>query len=173
MRCFLGAEDAICRVDAEGAASTKGSLDHPVARLAQIARGGGTRRAEGHPVRPDTAAPAMTTTAILRRATIEDVPLRSRLGLWGVALALGSVTAFGVWLFNQAIDAVGSIVSDVLVPALGPLGAWWIGAHPGAGGSARGGHRTLPATPKSWPPSATSSTGWPSTKGAWASATQR
>ena len=68
----------------------------------------------------------MTTTAFLRRATIEDVPLRSHLGLWGVALALGSVTAFGVWLFNQAIDAVGSIVSDVLVPALGPLGAWSI-----------------------------------------------
>ncbi len=36
------------------------------------------------------------------------------------------MTAIGVWLFNKAIDAVGSIVSDVLVPALGPLGAWSI-----------------------------------------------
>ena len=61
-----------------------------------------------------------------RGPTIEDLPLTSHLGLWAVALALGSVTAIGVWLFNQAIDAVGSIVSDVLVPALGPLGAWSI-----------------------------------------------
>jgi CIC family chloride channel protein len=36
------------------------------------------------------------------------------------------VTAVGVWLFNQVIDAVGSIVSDVLMPALGPMGAWSI-----------------------------------------------
>jgi CIC family chloride channel protein len=43
-----------------------------------------------------------------------------------VALALGSVTAVGVWLFNQAIDGVGRIVRDVLTPALGSLGAWSI-----------------------------------------------
>ncbi len=62
----------------------------------------------------------------LRGATIEGIPLASHLGLWAVALALGSVTAIGVWLFNKAIDGVGSIVSDVLVPVLGPLGAWSI-----------------------------------------------
>ena len=61
-----------------------------------------------------------------RGPTIEGMPLTSHVGLWAVALALGSVTAIGVWIFNEAIDAVGSIVSDVLVPALGPLGAWSI-----------------------------------------------
>ena len=68
----------------------------------------------------------VAASSSLRGPTIEGLPLAKHLGLWGVALALGSVTAIGVWLFNQAIDAVGSIVSDVLVPALGPLGAWSI-----------------------------------------------
>lgn len=62
----------------------------------------------------------------LRGPAIDGLPLRSHLGLWVVALALGSVTAVGVWLFNKAIDAVGTIVSDVLVPALSPIGAWSI-----------------------------------------------
>ena len=57
---------------------------------------------------------------------IDGVPLRSHAILWAVALALGSVTAMGVWLFNQAVDRVGQIVSDVLVPVFGALGAWSI-----------------------------------------------
>ncbi len=57
---------------------------------------------------------------------IDGVPLRSHAVLWAVALALGSVTAMGVWLFNQAVDRVGQIVSDVLVPVFGALGAWSI-----------------------------------------------
>jgi chloride channel protein, CIC family len=58
--------------------------------------------------------------------SIEGFPLRSHVVLWAVAIALGSVTAFGVWLFNKAIDGVGSVVSDALVPALAPIGAWSI-----------------------------------------------
>ena len=61
----------------------------------------------------------MTTGSRPFSAAIDGMPLRSHAGLWLVALALGSVTAFGVWLFNQAIDAVGRVVNDVLVPALG------------------------------------------------------
>ncbi len=68
----------------------------------------------------------MSAQHSFRTATIDGLPLAKHLGLWAVALALGSVTAVGVWLFNKAIDAVGSIVRDVLVPALGPLGAWSI-----------------------------------------------
>ncbi len=68
----------------------------------------------------------MTALQSVRGPTIDGLPLRSHLGLWVAALAMGSVTAVGVWLFNKAIDAVGSIVSDVLEPALGPLGAWSI-----------------------------------------------
>jgi CIC family chloride channel protein len=68
----------------------------------------------------------MSAQRSFRPAIIDGLPLTKHLGLWAVALALGSVTAVGVWLFNKAIDAVGSIVRDVLVPALGPLGGWSI-----------------------------------------------
>ena len=68
----------------------------------------------------------MPAVSSFRAPTIDGFPLTRHLGLWAAALVLGSVTAIGVRLFNLAIDAVGSIVSDVLVPALGPLGAWSI-----------------------------------------------
>jgi chloride channel protein, CIC family len=68
----------------------------------------------------------VTVLRSVHAPTIDGLPLARHLGLWAVALVLGSVTAIGVWLFNKAIDGIGSIVSDVLVPALGPLGAWSI-----------------------------------------------
>ncbi len=73
-----------------------------------------------------TATGTRSSAAAQQEMTIDGAPLRSRVLLWAVALALGSVTAVGVWLFDQAIDLVGRVVRDVLVPALGPIGVWGI-----------------------------------------------
>ncbi len=73
-----------------------------------------------------TATGTRSSAAAQQEMTIDGAPLRSHVLLWAVALALGSVTAVGVWLFDQAIDLVGRVVRDVLVPALGPIGVWGI-----------------------------------------------
>jgi hypothetical protein len=73
-----------------------------------------------------TSVPEPTTSA---RASWLDI-----LGLGLAAALLGAATSIGVWLFNQAFNALYSLAFTTIGGALQPIGAWTIALIPAIGG---------------------------------------
>ncbi len=55
-------------------------------------------------------------------------------GLGLAAAVLGVVTSIGVWLFNQAFNAIHNLTFNMIGGALQPIGAWTIALIPAVGG---------------------------------------
>ena len=56
------------------------------------------------------------------------------LGLGAAAAVLGVVTSIGVWLFNQAFNAIHNLTFNTIGGTLQPIGGWTIALIPMAGG---------------------------------------
>ena len=80
---------------------------------------------------PSSAAPVVPTVAT---AAPDQVPWLTYLGLGLAAAALGAITSIGVWLFNQAFNAIYNLTFNTIGGALQPIGAWTIALIPALGG---------------------------------------
>jgi CIC family chloride channel protein len=79
----------------------------------------------------------MSTTPATSTAPAVDSDRISWLAYLGLGLAaaiLGIFTSIGVWLFNQAFNAIHSLTFDTIGGALQPIGAWTIALIPAIGG---------------------------------------
>jgi chloride channel protein, CIC family len=64
----------------------------------------------------------------------ERITWPAYLGLGIAAAVLGVVTAIGVWLFNQAFNAIHYLTFNMIGGALQPIGVWTIALVPAVGG---------------------------------------
>jgi CIC family chloride channel protein len=79
----------------------------------------------------------MSTNPTEATSTIVDpdrVSWTAYLGLGLAAALLGVVTSIGVWLFNQAFNAIHNLTFNTIGGALQPIGAWTIALIPAVGG---------------------------------------
>jgi CIC family chloride channel protein len=77
---------------------------------------------------------ANSTAATSTTADPEQVSWIAYLGLGLAAAVLGVVTSIGVWLFNQAFNAIHNLAFNTIGGALQPIGAWTIALIPAVGG---------------------------------------
>jgi CIC family chloride channel protein len=77
---------------------------------------------------------ANSTAATSTTADPEQVSWIAYLGLGLAAAVLGVVTSIGVWLFNQAFNAIHNLTFNTIGGALQPIGAWTIALIPMVGG---------------------------------------
>jgi CIC family chloride channel protein len=79
----------------------------------------------------------MSTNSTATTGTTADpdrVSWIAYLGLGLAAAVLGVVTSIGVWLFNQAFNAINNLAFNTIGGALQPIGAWTIALIPAIGG---------------------------------------
>ena len=79
----------------------------------------------------------MSTTTAATASTPADpdqISWVAYLGLGLAAAVLGVVTSLGVWLFNQAFNAIHNLTFNTIGGALQPIGAWTIALIPMVGG---------------------------------------
>jgi len=75
-----------------------------------------------------------STAATSTPADPDRVSWTAYLGLGLAAAVLGVVTSIGVWLFNQAFNAIHNLTFNTIGGALQPIGAWTIALIPAVGG---------------------------------------
>jgi CIC family chloride channel protein len=77
---------------------------------------------------------ANPTAATGTTADSDQISWATYLGLGLAAAVLGVVTSIGVWLFNQAFNAIHNLTFNTIGGALQPIGAWTIALIPMVGG---------------------------------------
>ena len=77
---------------------------------------------------------ANSTAATSTTADSDQISWAAYLGLGLAAAVLGVVTSIGVWLFNQAFNAIHNLTFNTIGGVLQPIGAWTIALIPMVGG---------------------------------------
>ena len=74
------------------------------------------------------------TTSTSLAVNSDRISWLAYLGLGLAAAILGIFTSIGVWLFNQAFNAIHNLTFNTIGGALQPIGAWTIALIPAVGG---------------------------------------